>query len=286
MTLGNWLAKYAPVYAPDGDEVAGSDPAGGDPAGGDPAGGDDPVKDPSAVDPEPDVWRPEGIPDRLQGQSDRETAEKLYKDWQGQHEKLSSLGTIPKDADGYELKLSEDAQKLFPIGDDDKLVPLVKEVALKHGLNTDMIGAFSDFVDGAIAAGIVEKPASMDDVHRAAAPADFSGSDAERIAAGQKRMDSMEAQIDGMVAAQGLTKEEAAEAKLLLTTSPGLSMLQKFLNAGVQSSVNPGGQDSDKQSARAEAMKNLQSPKATPGDPSYDPAYAKQWDDRYKSTFS
>lgn len=281
------LRRHGPLWAPDGEGDGGTGEGGagdggaGDGGTGDGGAGDGGGDDRHGVTTPPDPFRPNYLPDRLFGKTDRETLELVSEDWKSKRELMAARGTVPDKAEDYVIELSESAAKAFPIGADDKVIPLIKEAAKQFNISEKEIGFVGAMVDKMVEAGVVQPPQDISEVYRAAAPADFSGPDADREAAGQKRMQSLEAQIDGLTGS-GFSKEEMGEMKLLLTSVAGVSALERIFASGVNPSANPRGQGTADGLSEADLMARKADPRADRNSPSYDPGFAKDLEQDYR----
>lgn len=295
MRFEDFLRLYGPLRAPDDDggggDNSGIDDKGGDDKGGDDQGGDDKGGDDKGGDQDQhgkdetgDPYRPDWLPEKMAGKTDRETLERVGEAWKQQRETLSKQGTVPDKPDGYAIELSEATAKAFPIGDDDPVMPILKEVAHEFGLRDQQIGFVPKLMDRLVEAGVVQPPMDIGEIYKKAAPADFQGNDAEREAAGQKRVQSLEHQIDGLTAS-GFSKEEAGELKLLLTTSDGISALNRVLSSGMQKSVNPGGHENVDGITKASLRERQADPRNDRHDAKYDNDYAKETERQYRKFY-
>lgn len=153
------------------------------------------------------VYRPEGLPDDLVGESDKATIDKLAA-------KLAASPAAPDTVDGYgELIFGDDFVKAFgaPAGDD-KALSLARDVALKAGMPADMFQAFvPGLLEAAVKGGLIERPFDLNKEIEAAG--------------GQEAFDKAEAELSGRLKgleAQGkLEAAGVAELQGTLTTAAG-----------------------------------------------------------------
>jgi hypothetical protein len=214
--------------------------------------------------------------------SAEETLRKVVTAYEGSRQTISQFGAVPKDANGYDIKFSEKGQAALNVDANDKVMPVLKSVMLKHGLTDKNAGFVSEFVDGLIDAGMIPKPADPNETWKTMAPDTFKGSDQERIEEGKRAQMEGLTYVNRLAEAKALDKDMLQEAQMLTATPAGLRLL-KFMQAStVQRSVNTGGEGGGGDVTQANLDTRRQDPRNRYGDAKYDPAFAAETQRLYK----
>lgn len=281
-----------PVFAPAGDPPAGDPPA-GDPPAGDPPAGDPPAGDPPgpSTPPAGSPYRPEGLPDTMFGQSDKETMDNMAAALKGYRAK-DAARVVPDDPTGYaDFSKAEVPEEMKSYVDTLKDDPVYKEMAGWAKEQGKDVGEFQSIVikafETAGKANLLsplvdpeaEQTALVPDELKTASP------DKQREAA-SARVDAAENAIKLMIENKGIDEAVGQHAMLsLLDTANGVKFLEAFIAAkggGAQPSGGGGGNQSTMEQRRAALRAEMAKPEMRPGNPKYDPEKFKQLDEEYK----
>lgn len=125
--------------------------------------GDDAGKGEEGDDKPAAPFRPEGLPDHLAGENDRETIEKLNKAYLGARAQISegTQGKAPKTSDDYKVELADDLG--LPVdaeGAADKpVIDALRTAAHANGLTQGQFnGVLNDTLRSLVASGLIDDP--------------------------------------------------------------------------------------------------------------------------------
>lgn len=216
---------------------AGADPAAvADPAGGDPAaaGKKAGAANPAAGDPAGDgdapagPYRPEGLPDHLLGESDKETIDKLKKSVDGFREAQSAKG-VPAKPEDYKLELPPEIQdKVVKPGADgkDPVLEQFKGIFHKHNIPQ---AAFNSIV-GEVYQKVTEIAAAKGaDPSAATAEAmDFEFKSMGGVEKAKPLIDGVQAWLGGLKGQGRLDDADLAELQVTASYPAGLKSIAKL----------------------------------------------------------
>ncbi|MEP3072824.1 hypothetical protein [Maricaulis sp.] len=258
------------------------------PAGGDGAAGEGGEGEGGEGDGQPQGYRPEGLADELAGANDQETIDKLLEGLtkaneraEGLREKLAQKPGAPKTADEYpDLKFSDDfiAKHGNPAPKDDPMLGIIRDRALAAGITPD---AYNGFVTGVLEAaaeqGILEAPFDQDAEFEKA-----GGKDAY-----ERRMRSLDQRFEGLVSQGKLTAEQRELAKAFQATADGMGLFEAVFGLAGEKGVQL---DGDAASAASKmtveaVRRDMRDDRYQRGSAKFDPAFAKEVDERAAKVF-
>jgi hypothetical protein len=238
-------------------------------------------------------YRPSGLTDEFFGGDDKSTIDKLWGGLQqantrieGFRTEVATRGTVPDKLDAYNFTLSEKAKPVIQIGDDDKLIAGVRQLAQKHKMPDKMFNGFmSEFFDQVVDLNLIEKPVDPNDIYKELGKG--RGNDAEQITAGTQRLNQAQTFISAFTEKDGFTQPMKDELSLLTTSAAGVAVVEKLMSMGLKPSINPGGGDGG--GAGGVTKEALQARQADPrndrNSAKYDPAFAAETMKQYKQFY-
>lgn len=281
-TFLKYSCFFPPFFlAPDGGG-GGDGGKGGGGDGGKGGGGDGGVS----------AYRPQGLTDEFFGSDDKGTIDKLWGGLQAANTRIegfrtdmASRGTVPDKLDAYAFTLSEKAKPLISIGDDDKLMAGVRQLAQKHKMPDKMFNGFmSEFFDQVVDLGLIEKPVDPNDVYKELGKG--KGNDAEVITAGTQRLNAAQTFINSFGDKDGFTQPMKDELSLLTTSPAGVAVVEKLMSMGFKPSVSTGGGGGGDGGLTKETLQARQAdPRNDRSSAKYDPAFAEETLKQYKRFF-
>lgn len=192
------------------------------------------------------------MPDTFKGASDKETIEKL---WKAQVERAP-----PKAATEYTVELVAELKGLIDPAND-KVLPMYRETALKHGLTQAQFnGVINDLFGGMAKAGmiknadVVKQQELIERQNELAALADGKGDRASQLQAGVKRVQDLVERVKGLATRQEISTAEADAIAGSLLSKHAVTGLEKLLaklpaEHGVQAGGRGAGASFDAQEA-------------------------------------
>ncbi|MBE2191872.1 MAG: hypothetical protein IAE63_06805 [Alphaproteobacteria bacterium] len=174
-------------------------------------------------------YRPEGLPDHLYGESEKDIIDKLFKGYKGARDELSKSGKsqVPEKADDYKLDLPEDlAKSVLRPGEDgkDPMFEAMRLAAHKHGIPADKALAWvSDFYTAAAELSNAQGDGQSD--------ADF---DYKKLGGADKAkpiVDGVVAAMNGLLSRGVLEQSDVDELYLYTLHSEGVTALRKLIEA-------------------------------------------------------
>lgn len=242
--------------------------AGGNGAGGAPGGTGAP-------------YYPEKLPDHLRGANERETLDKLFGAYSGMREEISKRGTVPKDANEYQLAVPDDVAKV--LGSDlskDRSAQIYRQIALKHGLtDKQAVGLFSDFMSEQVGAGLIKTVDPRAEARKVLGNGAAGLSDDQVMDKAAERWQTLQDQIGGLVANKSINDGMAAAAKQLTNTADGMLLLETMFAKMGERGINTGGNGGQGGGiTKADLDKRWNDPRTDPRHPQYDKAFADETD--------
>lgn len=165
-------------------------------------------------------YMPDGLPETFKGKSEREIIDKL---WKAESERAKPPATAAE----YKLEVPKELQGVIN-PENDKVLPLWREIAHKHGLSQAQFqSTIVDLQAAMTKAGLIEKPLVAADEF--AALGEGAGDRAAQLQKGQTRVLELASKIEGLATRQALSKEEAALAVQMLGTRQSVQLFEKLL---------------------------------------------------------
>lgn len=233
----------------------------------------------------PSAYRPEGLPEHLAGTDDKETIDRLFRAFDGFRKSQGDRGEVPAEPKAYAYEPSETVKPYAAGFESDAFFGKVKERAHQLGMGQKQ---FQTFIDGVlsdmIGGGFVEDPFNPD-AERAALVPDVTDPK-ERSARAEAVVQENIALIDVMqkradrplpanVATWLQTQMDRAAANQLVAWAASLTGEQKpALNGARAGSIT-----------EADLRKRNADPRNTPGNPTYDRAFAEETRDLYRQFY-
>lgn len=258
------------------------------PAGGDGGAGEGGEGEGGEGDGQPQGYRPEGLADDLAGANDQETIDKLLEGLtkaneraEGLREKLARQPGAPKTADEYpDLKFSDDfiAKHGNPAPKDDPMLDIIRDRALAAGITPD---AYNGFVTGVLEAaaeqGILEAPFDQD------AEFEKAGGKEEY----KRRAEVLKNRFDGLLAQEKISEGQRKEAEVFQATADGMALLEAIFGLAGEKGVQlDGGAPSPAGKMTPDAVRrDMRDDRYQRGSPKFDPAFAKEVDERAAKVF-
>lgn len=264
--------------------------AGGNPppSNPDPAGGADPSRQPAGGQPPaaPGWQRPEGLPDHLAGTDAAETAEKLFKAFDGYRRAEAERGTVPKDATGYQLQVDDKLKPYVEGFDKDPIFAATRDIMLKAGVTDKQFNAilgplFGAMIDG----GLVDAPIDANAELLKLTPADMEGaSEAERKAAAGKRLQDNIAWVDSMAETKAMPPAVAEFLNAAAADKVAGNLLVEWLR-GQDREQQPalGGRSSG--ASEGDVKARMIDPRNDPNSPQFSRAFADETDRLSRQTW-
>lgn len=255
----------------------GSDPAGGAPGGGQPGDG-------GAA---PSPYRPDGLPDHLFGGNDRETIDKLHKAVSGFRTQQGEAGAVPENPEGYSFDASDKLKPYVGNFDKDPVYGAVRGIAHKIGMPDKMFKAFvpailEHFVDGELVAAPIDPKQILRDM----SPANLANaSDADREAAGARRVQDNVAWIDGAKANGTMPEGVADFFAASAAGDPRAHAAIEWLRGSKSEPAPAMGGAVASGVSEADLKARLADPRGQVGAEKYDPAFARETDEMYKKYY-
>lgn len=233
----------------------------------------------------PGLYRPQGLPDHLFGQSDTETLDKVTKAYLGAREAIGKAGSPPEKADAYTFTWSDKVKGLGTIADNDPAIAAFRDIALEHGYTQQQIDAIPKFFETMIDKGIVEQPADPKALLMELAPDGFRGDDAAREAEGSKRLLTAENWIRQLAPASGFDDAMKEELRLLTTSKAGVRVVETLMKGGMNPSVSPGGAAAADGISKESLEARIADPRNDVSHPKYNEAYATETQRQFKAFY-
>lgn len=234
-----------------------------------------------------DIYNPNGtIPTHLLGQDDKGTIDKLLGAYNGARTEIAKGRPAIPDAKEYQLNWSDKVKSLGVIPADDPAVAAFSQIAHEHGFTQQQMDAIPKLFDQLVDKGLIEKPFDSAALLTSLAPPDFKGSPEERQARGGQRLQATENWIKQLdVKAHGIDDSMKQELRLLTTSEPGVRLVEKFMNGGMNVSVSPGGGHQQQAVTKADLEARVADPRNKFMDPKFDPAFAEQTQKMFKQFY-
>ncbi len=242
---------------------------------------------PPPVDAKPAAtgYRPEGLPDHLVGANEQETIDKLAKAYENARKSIAE--GVPKTPDEYQLKLDDDAAKLF--GPDlaaDPVMTALRAKAHEAGLKGSQFNAFMAGAIGELAKmGVVAPPVD--------AKADLEAVRAQLKDLGQDTSDAaitMEIQkhaawVDVFGKQNNLKPETIDAMKAFVDIPAGLPVLRAIQQALGASPIAMGGNQAPTTWTKDKLREAQADPRLNPSSPKYDRQFVEDVDRAYRQVY-
>lgn len=164
---------------------------------------------------------PEGLDAKLKGKTERETLDNIAKH-------MAELPKAPAAAKDYTLTVPDNLKGTLDPAND-KVLPIWREIAHKHGLTQAQFqSSIVDLYAGMEKAGLLT-PAVDINAEFAAIGEKAGGDQASRIQAGQKRVLDVAGKLEALATRQQISKAEAAELTTMLGNRTAVAAVEKLL---------------------------------------------------------
>lgn len=181
--------------------------------------------------PDPAVapYRPDGLPDHLYGESEKDIIDKLFKGYKGARDELSKSGKnqVPEKLDDYKIELPDELAKAVLRPDKDGKDPVfevMRTAAHKHGIPADKAQAWvSDFYKSALELQGGEGDGASD--------ADFEYAQLGGADKAKPIVDGVVAGLNGLMGRGLLDQSDVDELTLSTLHSQGVQALRKLIAA-------------------------------------------------------
>jgi hypothetical protein len=242
---------------------------------------------PAPQPPAGDAYRPEGLPDHLFGSNDRETLDKVFGAYKGARQSIGEAGSVPEKPEGYGFDASDKLKPYVENFDKDPVYGAVRGIAHKVGMSDKMFRAFlpavlEHFVDGELVAAPADPKAMLRDM----APATMtSGTDAEREAAGARRVQDNIAWVDGAKANKTMPEGVADFFAASAAGDPRAHAAIEWLRGTGGEPMPAMGGAAGGGTSEADLKARISDPRGKVGGPEYDAAFAAETDRLYRETY-
>lgn len=228
-------------------------------------------------------YRPDGLPDHLAGQNDKETIDKLFKSVDGFRRTQAERGEVPAESKAYTLTPSDSIKPYIEKYDSDPVFAATRDLALKHGLTQKQFDGFvSGWIETLSQGDVLGEPYNPDRERAALMPDEKDPA---------QRTIKVESLVRENIARVTTWKEQGlpdAAAKWLLASMDraGPNQLTAWIAARggeatpALSGINAG-------TAITEQMLNARvaDPRGRVGEPKYDPDFAAETTRLYKAKY-
>jgi len=236
------------------------------------------------------VYRPDGIEEHLLGQSNEETIDKVLARMNGLRSELAKKGPEaagrPEKPDGYQWNWSDRVKASGTIAGDDQAVKAFAEIAHEHEFSQKQIDAIPKFFDTLVEKGMIDAPFDANKLLEDLAPDTYRGSPEERRTKGSERLGAAEAWIKQLTAQQGFDEQMKGEMRLLTTSTAGVKVLERLMNAGTNPSFMAGGGNGPQPAVTQQTVEaRLADPRNDAMNPKFDPTYAEQTRAMFKQLY-
>lgn len=223
-------------------------------------------------------YRPEGLEEAFQGETDQETIDKLMAGIQ------SAKPQLPADITGYEYTPADELKDYFA-AEDDPLLNAAKTAALNNGIAPD---AFSKFINETfkdpVAQGMIAPP--YDPKREMDLLAGMIGGDAQ---AAEKAINDAEAIAGNIAQALKLPDHAAAFFSGMAETASGVMVIRAVQNMALEKGIPLSGSGDGNSNAffsKSELRKMGDDQRLNPASGKYDEDLAKKYDDSYRHHYS
>lgn len=224
-----------------------------------------------------DTYKPQGLPEHLVGQSDRETIDRLNNAYKGARDELAKGKPVIPNAGEYQFNWSDSVKAHGGIAADDEAVQAFAAIAHEHGYTQQQIDAIPKFFDKLVEKGVIEPPFDSAKLLTDLAPAGYKGTPEEKQAKGGERLASAEAwikQLDPQT--HGFDDAMKQELRLLTTSGPGVKVIEALMKSGMNPSVSPGGGTTAPAITKADLDARVADKRNDAMNEKFDPAFADE----------
>jgi hypothetical protein len=145
-------------------------------------------------------YRPEGLPDHLLGQSDKETLDKLFGAYKGSRDAIGAFGELPKEPTGYKVEFGDKVKPFTEGFAKDALWGETLKLAHAAGIREKQFNAFvPKLLEHMVTSGLVQAPVDPQAELLQLAPASAANlDDAGKKTEAGRRLQHNIAWVDGL----------------------------------------------------------------------------------------
>lgn len=229
------------------------------------------------------IYKPDGLPQHLIGQTDKETIDRLATAYTGARTELAKGKPAIPAANEYKFEWSDGLKGA--IAPDDPALGAFAEIAHEHEFTQKHIDAIPKFMDKLVEKGLIEKPFDSGKLLEELAPAEFRGTPEQRQAKGGERLTTAENWIKQLDPKHGIDDAMKQELRLLTTSLPGIKLVETFMKGGMNLSASPGGGSQPGAITKDAVEARLADPRNQSQGPKFDPAFAEETRRQFKALY-